>query len=828
MRPPPDPSANYGIPFTGQAAGGSPHSDNAVGSTGSGRVPLLNLAQAMQSRGESFRGPDLYAPLPSAMDTTRSQQLVNCSDCMMPCKLFLGLTKPKDRVPQQPKRHAFTKPCPPLMPVVPDSAGVSRTGRSLSIGHPGSRSGGRMPSDQSQPSAARAVPVVIYPQSSVLQQLSQTPQLHATTNTTFSSAQTAVYRSALQGQPGLVHQVAAPVFLPGQSTGGAVTAAPTGGAGQAASPVMYYATGTAQNANGEQIAVFVGPDGKYYVARTALYRRNRHRLPSQPPTGATGDMREQVRGRSVASMRVGIVPNRSQSVAPPSALAHAVPLCALDATGMARQGGSQLQEVREDTLGYLQESHADANASLGQEAHLVSSNGHQLAMELQARKKSSPDRSLLGMGTSMRAARDQCKAIHDMFKEENSHLKEENERLASIVKTVQQRISALHEQLRTSNREVDGGETLANVCSELISDILGSRAADNRQHDGFAAAASVPIIEGEQSKGEVIEDVTATPSATAAVGAETTSGPSGVIPRRISSGGKTPADTRGTAFLESEVTKPYPQALRGDAKTPGEAESTLAPVAAPNMILAVEVTAPEATEGVRVSQLTAVASLPDEAPAPVEKKASSGALPPLMAKKSLGVLPKKAEQALAQEVADAGTDEAHATPSAEVHAQEPTAVQAKYSQKLSTRRSLGTSDSASAVTQEEEEAPSEVVATSNESPPKRTSAAVEAPTEPPTAPIPASTLPTSPPSVHATTQRQHHPQRTQPQGDQGLADVHNKPELTAQLLKKEPPLWSSKAPPLIAKKRRQSHWQRQVTQVLRERQQRRRRRRRVV
>ncbi|CDJ59197.1 hypothetical protein, conserved, partial [Eimeria maxima] len=121
-------------------------------------VPQLDLAHAAEVAASHQGSPWVQGPLASAMDTTRSQQCANCSDCMLPCKVFLGLSAPK--APKLPAPN-LTDPKQTCVP-------VRAPGQQASVGAKSSRtvSSDRIPgraasSMQTQPGFIHPVPLVL-------------------------------------------------------------------------------------------------------------------------------------------------------------------------------------------------------------------------------------------------------------------------------------------------------------------------------------------------------------------------------------------------------------------------------------------------------------------------------------------------------------------------------------------------------------------------------------------------------------------------------------------------------------------------------------------
>ena len=123
-----------GLPPTGRPAH-SMSNPEGRSSSSMGPVPQLDLRQAAEGARAAEGGQLVYGPLTSAMDTTRSQHFANCSDCMLPCKIFLGLSAPKETKPLPPVRSSSKQSCPPQRHTGPETGGSSRSGRSVSIGH---------------------------------------------------------------------------------------------------------------------------------------------------------------------------------------------------------------------------------------------------------------------------------------------------------------------------------------------------------------------------------------------------------------------------------------------------------------------------------------------------------------------------------------------------------------------------------------------------------------------------------------------------------------------------------------------------------------------
>lgn len=232
MRPSRDPRASLEIPGSGRAA----HLPNAGSRSNSmGRVPQLNLSQAIQELEQTMQGPGSYGPLPSAMDTTRSQHLANCSDCMMPCKVLLGISVARESKHTPSRRSAPKKSALPLRPVMPDSAGVPRSGRSVSVSHPGARSGS-VANAQPSPGLLRPVPVVVYPPTNNTPS-PLIPQRRETAGT-YQTLQPTLQGPFVQGQQGLQYPVTMPPVSPAQSVAGVSPVVAPAYLGQAPAPVQ--------------------------------------------------------------------------------------------------------------------------------------------------------------------------------------------------------------------------------------------------------------------------------------------------------------------------------------------------------------------------------------------------------------------------------------------------------------------------------------------------------------------------------------------------------------------------------------------------------------
>ncbi|OEH73635.1 hypothetical protein cyc_01450 [Cyclospora cayetanensis] len=485
-----------------------PSSGNRSGSIS--RVPQLNLAQAANAVGVGGVTPEVHGSLFSAMDTTRSQHLANCSDCMLPCKVLLGLTAKKERTQAPSRRSSSGRPRPSPGCIMPGSvmdcrsgpavvsrsgsAAVPRSGRSSSSGRPSIHAGGSSSSVRAYPDLGRAVRVVVYPSGGQshpsASQHERTLEHHAVTAPLgVIPAQSGLPYTLVRPAGAQIQQGAIPVVVPaygGQMRTPLVASVPPAhetesslaqahldkeamhrGASESSALRTAYAV---QIKDGQPMALVLGPDGKYHLAppNTAIYGHTPHLLLHRPGAEPTTVV-DRSRGRTQAPMPVLVVPQRSQSVAPPCPLVKTVATVGRvsdngeSGIAISKAGSAAKFGKGEDASGE-QELLTELDTSLQDvfEGEMLSCRSRRLALEL-------------------KAARERCKAIQEGFEEENIHLKEENERLNSVVQSIHRRIEDLHTELEALKLTSAKGDDLAGVCSELISDISDSRTKNKLQ-----------------------------------------------------------------------------------------------------------------------------------------------------------------------------------------------------------------------------------------------------------------------------------------------------------------------------------------------------------
>ncbi|CDJ29347.1 uncharacterized protein EMH_0003600 [Eimeria mitis] len=503
------------VPLPSAHNGGRSNSNNQT------HVPQLDLAHAAEVAAARQGAPWVQGPLASAMDTTRSQQCANCSDCMLPCRVFLGLSAPKAIKPPAPKPAAPKQTCPPLRPLGPEAAGLPRPGRSVSSGR---LPAGTATSFPRQPGLIGTVPVVL--SSTAVPRVPERGRSPVSQTAAAGAAQMSSFTQAQQTQPSpqypLVRAAVVPFSKPGEgpfvapvlraqaptpviSTAQSVqgvapsgqlpayiiqvpcvktpteTAAPaataaaaagraagTGtvvGTGAATQPTVSYAAFAAQNNGGGQMACLVGPNGQIYLKSNAASSSGNATPASEQRSiscnsPSSGGRSPSGRGAR-APIPVLVMQGRSQSVAPPVPRVQTIlgskPDAAHDETGMATEKVRTPGREAENIVESQLPIELDTSLRDVLDGQMLSSRSRLLAMEL-------------------KAAREHCKAIQEGFKEETKHLKEENERLLSIVESIQRRIEDLQLQLAASRKAPASGEVPVDVCSGLISDIIDSRA----------------------------------------------------------------------------------------------------------------------------------------------------------------------------------------------------------------------------------------------------------------------------------------------------------------------------------------------------------------
>lgn len=99
-----------------------------------GPVPQLDFNQAefpLRNEGVNARR---YNEMVDVIDTTRSQHLANCSDCMLPCRVFLGLAQPPPSLSKRPDSAYRSRPL--VRPAPLDAGEALRPGRSHSVARP--------------------------------------------------------------------------------------------------------------------------------------------------------------------------------------------------------------------------------------------------------------------------------------------------------------------------------------------------------------------------------------------------------------------------------------------------------------------------------------------------------------------------------------------------------------------------------------------------------------------------------------------------------------------------------------------------------------------
>ncbi|CDI75643.1 hypothetical protein, conserved [Eimeria praecox] len=478
-----------------------------------GQVPQLDLAHAAEVAAARQGAPWAQGVLASAMDTTRSQQCANCSDCMLPCRVFLGLSAPQALKLPAPKRSASKQTSGPSRPVGPEAAVAPRSGRSVSSGQLAGRT---VSSLQSQPGLNSGVPIFV--PSTAGPRVPERGRVQDRQGTAASTAQISSFLQAQQTQPSSQYplirasvplnrpgegpivasayrgQLPTPVVATAQSVQGAASSGqyPTymipvpsagssaetgtggGAAGRAAAsaqPTTSYASFAAQNNGGGQVTCFVGPNGEIYVRPNAgsstgnatpvseQRRINACSSPSSAGRSLSGSI-------SRSPVPVLVVQGRSQSVAPPVPRVQRGPVSkpveTRDETGMATEKARAAGKAADGILENQLPIELDPSLRDVLDGQMLSSRSRLLAMEL-------------------KAAREHCKSIQEGFKEETKQLKEENERLLSIVESIQKRIEDLQFQLSASKKEPSGGDADVNVCSELRSGIRDSRESPTLQ-----------------------------------------------------------------------------------------------------------------------------------------------------------------------------------------------------------------------------------------------------------------------------------------------------------------------------------------------------------
>ncbi|CDI79272.1 hypothetical protein, conserved, partial [Eimeria acervulina] len=631
------------------------------------------------------------------MDTTRSQQCANCSDCMLPCRVFLGLSSPKALNPPTKKPTALKQSCVPLRPFGQEASVAPRSGRSISSGQLPGRTATSL---QREPGAIRPVPhVVSSPAVSRVQERGRTLDSHATAagaaQTSFMQTQQAnpspqyplvraaivplnrpgegpvmapVYRGQLsnpvittaQSVHGVSHSSQFPTYIVPVLSAGAqaeigVGTGTVAGTAAAARPAATYTSFAEQNSGEGQVACFVGPNGELYVrsnvassagSATPLSQQqmNACRSPSSAARSLSGSVTR-------APVPVLVVQGRSQSVAPPLPRVYAAP--ASEPLGVYDETGMSVQEVKTPAKdgGYSMEKPVpiELDPSLRDvlDGQMLSSRSRVLAMELK--------NALYAAGSRLKAGFRPVVYEQAFFLELVCVF-----RLLSIVESIEKRIEDLQIQLSGSKKEPVSVDGRVDIGSGLMSEITDSQSGVNVAK-GLSSLERKAARSGHRKGNAEVLDICQR-EATAKEGKAP--GPKAAPPL---------LPKKSLGVVPKQAVPVSPKAGEGPAAT--------------------------ATEGAAGEKTAAGVEVKSEVEAKEGKAPGPKAAPALLPKKSLGVVPKKAlpvspkaeagPAAKAAEAQAAAKTAAAAEGTGEVEAKEGKAPGPKAAPALLPKKSLG-------------------------------------------------------------------------------------------------------------------------------------------